>query len=50
MELSNQLNTSIDSLYDDIANIGNTLDQLSTGVNQLQENQTLIKNSLLQSQ
>jgi methyl-accepting chemotaxis protein/DNA-directed RNA polymerase subunit RPC12/RpoP len=50
MELSNQLNTSIDSLYDDIANIGNTLDQLSTGVNQLQENQTLIQNSLLQSQ
>jgi len=49
MELSNQLNTSMDGLYDDISNINNNLDQLSSGLTQVQENQSIIQNSLLQN-
>jgi len=49
MELSNQLNSSMNGLYDDISNINNNLDQLSSGLTQVQENQTIIQNSLLQN-
>ena len=48
-ELSTQLNNSIDGLYDDISNIGNNLEQLSSSLTELQENQEIIQNSLIQN-
>lgn len=50
MRLSTQLNTSIETLYEDISNMGNDLEQLSLDLSQLQEHQTLIQNSLIQNE
>ena len=48
MEVSGQLDISIDTVYEDLFDVSNSIQQLSTLISEVQENQLILQNALNQ--
>jgi methyl-accepting chemotaxis protein len=49
MQAANQLDTSIESIYEDLSNVSTSLEELSNSLSNVQENQVMLQNLINQS-